>query len=91
MNLTDMMSALNEMGMLFDSESVERRQSDPLFHYHVSALSKEGNVVSHSGKISPNMLYNMELPLGNLRDRFVGSLQSGDFPRVRGPNGMFGL
>ena len=89
MNLTDMMSALNEMGMLFNSESVERRQNDPLFHYEVTALSERGTELSFSGKISPNMLHNMELALEALRGRFVESLQNGDFPRVRGPNGMF--
>ena len=50
---------------------------------------KRATWFSYSGKIAPNMLHNMELALEALRGRFVGSLQSGDFPRVRGPNGMF--
>ena len=77
MNLTDMMSALNEMGMLFESESVEHRQNDPLFHYHVTvtALSKHDTVLSYSRIVAPNMLHSMELLLEALRDSFIISLK----------------
>ena len=77
MNLTDMMGALNEMGMLFESETVERRQKDPLFHYHVTvtALSEHDTVLSYSRIIAPNTAHSTELLLGALRDSFIKSLK----------------